>query len=180
MATFESSLKSKLIYVFAIPDERHKDCLKIGETTIDEDDGSNLFNNSEVLQKAAHRRIRQYTKTAGIAYQLLYTEISIYTHSGMIMSFNDKQVHYVLERSGIKKKEFDNVKGADEWYCCDLETIKKAIQAIKRGETSLKPSDITKGRTPIIFRPEQRDAIDKTRKRFKKGNKINQQKQSKE
>ena len=75
MATFESSLKSKLIYVFAIPDERHKDCLKIGETTIDEDDGSNLFNNSEALQEAAHRRIRQYTKTAGIAYQLLYTEM---------------------------------------------------------------------------------------------------------
>ena len=170
MATFESSLKSKLIYVFAIPDERHKDCLKIGETTIDEDDGSNLFNNSEALQEAAHRRIRQYTKTAGIAYQLLYTEISIFMHSGMIMSFNDKQVHHVLERSGIKKKEFDNVKGADEWYCCDLETVKKAIQAIKRGETSLKPSDITKGKTPIIFRPEQRDAIDKTRKRFKKGN----------
>ena len=170
MATFESSLKSKLIYVFAIPDERHKDCLKIGETTIDEDDGSNLFNNSEVLQKAAHRRIRQYTKTAGIAYQLLYTEISIYTHSGMIMSFNDKQVHHVLERSGIKKKEFDNVKGADEWYCCDLETVKKAIQAIKHGETSLKPSDVTQGLTPIIFRPEQREAIDKTRKRFKKGN----------
>ena len=37
MATFESSLKSKLIYVFAINDERHCDCLKIGETTIDED-----------------------------------------------------------------------------------------------------------------------------------------------
>ena len=170
MATFESSLKSKLIYVFAIPDERHKDCLKIGETTIDEDDGSNLFNNSEVLQEAAHRRIRQYTKTAGIAYQLLYTEISIFMHSGMIMSFNDKQVHHVLERSGIRKKEFDNVKGADEWYCCDLETVKKAIQAIKRGETSLKPSEVTQGLTPIIFRPEQRDAIDKTRKRFLKGN----------
>ena len=170
MATFESSLKSKLIYVFAIPDERHKDCLKIGETTIDEDDGSNLFNNSEALQKAAHRRIRQYTKTAGIAYQLLYTEISIFMHSGMIMSFNDKQVHHVLERSGIKKKEFDNVKGADEWYCCDLETVKKAIQAIKHGETSLKPSDVTQELTPIIFRPEQREAIDKTRKRFKKGN----------
>ena len=37
MATFESSLKSKLIYVFAINDDRHKDCLKIGETTLSED-----------------------------------------------------------------------------------------------------------------------------------------------
>ena len=172
MATFESSLKSKLIYVFAINDERHKDCLKIGETTIDEDDGSNLFQNTDALKEAAHKRIRQYTKTAGIAYQLLYTEISIFVQSGMIMTFNDKQVHKVLERSGIIKKEFAGVKGADEWYCCDLETVKKAIAAVKKGETSLHPSDVTQGQTPIIFRPEQQEAIDKTRKRFKKGNKM--------
>ncbi|MBQ9561159.1 MAG: Eco57I restriction-modification methylase domain-containing protein [Prevotella sp.] len=170
MATFESTLKSKLIYVFAINDERHGDCLKIGETTIEEDDGTDLFNNSEALQKAAHRRIQQYTKTAGIAYQLLHTEISIFMRSGMIMTFNDKQVHHVLERSGIRKKEFADVKGADEWYCCDLETIKKAISAIKRGETSLKPSDISHGLTPIVFRPEQSEAIKKTRKRFQRGN----------
>ena len=40
MATFETSLKSRLIYVFAIPDEWHKDCLKVGETTLEEDDGN--------------------------------------------------------------------------------------------------------------------------------------------
>jgi len=172
MATFESSLKSKLIYVFAINDERHNDCLKIGETTIDEDDGSNLFGNTAALQEAAHKRIRQYTKTAGIAYQLLYTEISIFVRNGMIMTFNDKQVHKVLERSGIKRKEFDGVTGADEWYCCDLETVKKAIFAVKNGETSLHPSDITQKQSPIIFRPEQQEAISKTRKRFKKGNQM--------
>ena len=172
MATFESSLKSKLIYVFAINDDRHKDCLKIGETTIDEDDGSDLFNNAMALQEAAHKRIRQYTKTAGIAYQLLYTEISIFVRSGMIMTFNDKQVHKVLERSGIKRKEFEGVSGADEWYCCDLETVKRAIAAVKKGEASLHPSDITQGQTPIIFRPEQQEAINKTRKRFKKGNQM--------
>ena len=61
MATFESSLKSKLIYVFAINDERHRDCLKIGETTIDEDDGTNLFNNTDALKDTARKRISQYT-----------------------------------------------------------------------------------------------------------------------
>jgi len=172
MATFESSLKSKLIYVFAINDERHRDSLKIGEATIDEDDGSNLFNNTEALQNVAHKRIRSYTRTAGIAYQLLYTEISIYVRNGMIMAFNDKQVHKVLERSGVRKKVFEGVKGADEWYCCDLETVKKAISAVKRGEASLHPSDVTQGQSPIIFRPEQQEAIDKTRKRFKKGNQM--------
>ena len=172
MATFESSLKSKLIYVFAIGDERHKDCLKIGETTIEEDDGSNLFGNTEALQNAAHKRIRQYTKTAGIAYQLLYTEISIFVRNGMIMTFNDKQVHKVLERSGIKRKEFEGGTGADEWYCCDLETVKKAINAVKSGAISLHPSEITQKQNPIIFRPEQQDAIGRTRKRFKKGNQM--------
>ena len=103
MATFESSLKSKLIYVFAIDYETHRGCLKIGEATLDEDDGSNLFGNTEALQRAAHHRIRQYTRTAGIAYQLLYTEISIFVRSGMIMTFNDKQVKNVLERSGVEK-----------------------------------------------------------------------------
>ena len=172
MATFESSLKSKLIYVFAINDERHCDCLKIGETTIDEDDGSDLVNNSAALKEAANKRIRQYTKTAGIAYQLLHTEISIFVRNGMIMSFNDKQVHKVLERSGIKRKEFEGVTGADEWFCCNLETVKKAISAVKHGETSLHPSAVTQGQSPVIFRPEQQEAISKTRKRFKKGNQM--------
>ena len=169
MATFTSSLKSKLIYVFAIDDERHRNCLKIGETTLGEDDGGDLSPNSGLLNKAAHKRILQYTKTAGIAYQLLYTEDTIFRRSGMILSFNDKQVHKVLERSGIRKKEFAGVKGADEWYCCDLETVKKAIKAVKKGETSLHASAVTTGQTPILFRPEQREAIDRTRKRFKKG-----------
>lgn len=170
MATFESSLKSKLIYVFAINDEQHKDCLKIGDTTLDEDNGGDLSPNSNLLNRAAHKRILQYTQTAGVAYQLLYTETAIFTHSGMIMTFNDHQVHRVLERSGIRKKEFADVKGADDWYCCDLETAKKAIAAIKKGEMSLHASDITTGKTPIIFRPEQREAINQTRKQFKKGN----------
>ncbi len=172
MATFESSLKSKLIYVFAINDERHSDCLKIGETTIDEDDGTNLFNNTDALKYAANKRISQYTKTAGIAYQLLHTEISIFVRNGMIMTFNDKQVHKVLERSGIKRKEFEGVTGADEWYCCDLETVKKAISAVKRGESTLHPSEITQGQSPVKFRPEQSTAIAKTRKQFKRGNQM--------
>lgn len=172
MATFESSLKAKLIYVFAIPDDAHKDCLKIGETTLDEDDGSNLDNNSEVLKQSAHKRIRQYTKTAGIAYELLYVESTIFIMNHMILSFNDKQVHKVLERSGVKKKEFEAVEGADEWYCCDLETVKKAIKAVKHGENSLKPRDVSVGKNPIILRPEQRQAVDKTKKRLDKSGKM--------
>ena len=92
MATFESSLKPRLIYIFAINDEWHKDCLKIGETTLDEDGGDFVAPNDPLLQQAARNRIDQYTKTAGIAYQLLYTELTIYFSGGKVCSFNDKQV----------------------------------------------------------------------------------------
>lgn len=172
MATFESSLKSRLIYIFAIGDEWHKDCLKIGETTLEEDNGDLLSPNDPLLQEAARKRIDQYTKTAGIAYQLLHTELTIYIKGGTICSFNDKQVHTVLERSGIKKKVFDTVKGANEWYCCDLETAKNAIKAVKNGQTSLKPGDITTEQTPIVFRPEQSKAIEMTIKQFKRSNQM--------
>lgn len=172
MATFESSLKSRLIYIFAISDEWHKDCLKIGETTLEEDNGDFVAPNDPLLQEAARKRIDQYTKTAGIAYQLLHTELTIYIKGGTVCSFNDKQVHSVLERSGIKKKIFDTVKGANEWYCCDLETAKNAIKAVKNGQTSLKPGDISQDQNPIKFRPEQEKAIDMTIKQFKKSNQM--------
>ena len=172
MATFESSLKPRLIYIFAINDEWHKDCLKIGETTLDEDGGDFVAPNDPLLQQAARNRIDQYTKTAGIAYQLLYTELTIFIKGGKVSSFNDKQVHTVLERSGIKKKTFDTVKGANEWYCCDLETAKKAIKAVKDGMSSLKPGDITQEQTPIVFRPEQSKAIEMTIKQFGRSNQM--------
>lgn len=53
MATFESSLKPRLIYIFAIADEWHKDCLKIGETTLEKDNGELLAPNDPLLQEAA-------------------------------------------------------------------------------------------------------------------------------
>ena len=167
MATFGSAFKSKVIYVYAIDDEQHKDCLKIGDATVENSDTHLVGTDKETLEAAAHKRIREQTRTAGIHYQLLYVESAIGTISGVPYSFRDHQVHRVLDRSGIKRKEFD---GAAEWFCCDLETAKKAIAAVKNGKESLKTSDISHGQNPIIFRPEQREAIDKTLKRFKRGN----------
>ena len=102
----------------------------------------------------------------------MHTELTIYIKGGTVCSFNDKQVHAVLERSGIKKKVFDTVKGANEWYCCDLETAKNAIRAVKNGQTSLKPGDISTEQTPIVFRPEQTKAIEQTIKQFRKSNQM--------
>ena len=170
MATFESSLKPRLIYVFAIADKQHEGSLKIGETTLGDDIGAaSTAPNSEVLNQAAKARIDQYTKTAGISYELLHTELTFYIRGGHICSFNDKQVHNVLERSGVKRKEF---KGATEWYSCDLETIKRAIAAIKEGKDSLGAGEVTHTENPIILRPEQKDAVERTLKQFRKGNQM--------
>ena len=168
---FDSALKPKLIYVFRINDAAHSGCLKIGETTLP--DGSNVFElkpNSHVLNKAARDRIDQYTKTAGIEYELLYTEVTLYFSDGTTKSFNDKAVHEVLLRSGIKRHEAAN--WGTEWFETDLPTVVNAIKAVKEGRKSLLANEITEGQNPIIFRPEQRDAIDKTKKQFKKGNQM--------
>jgi hypothetical protein len=164
---FTSSLKLKLIYVFRINDAVHSGCLKIGEATCGKEDKVGLEPNSKLLNEAAKKRINQYTQTAGISYDLLYTEQTVYNKNGL-RSFNDKEVHRVLERSGIEKKIFDTVNNANEWFVTDLETVKKAIAAVKEGRDSLRAGDVTHDVNPVIFRPEQRDAIEKTEKTVQK------------
>lgn len=169
---FTSSLKLKLIYVFRINDAAHRGCLKVGEATCDNDNVFGLAPNSKALNESAKKRINQYTQTAGIAYDLLYTELTIYNSRKGLCSFNDKEVHCVLERSGIRKKLFDTENKANEWFITDLETVKRAITAVKEGRESLSSAEVSHDQTPIVFRPEQREAIEKTKKQFKKSNQM--------
>jgi len=175
MQNYFEAPKSTLIYIFRINDAAHADCLKIGETSMD-DDSINVFSlqpNASVLNKAARQRIDQYTQTAGINYELLYTESAVYLKGNGIGWFNDKEVHQVLLRSGIQRKEFNSSNGkGTEWFATDLETTKRAIKAVKEGRKSLSATEVTHEQSPIIFRPEQRDAIDRTIKQFKKGSQM--------
>lgn len=170
---FTSILKLKLIYVFRINDAAHRGCLKVGEATCDSDNVFGLAPNSRALNESAKKRINQYTQTAGIAYDLLYTELTIYSNKKKeLCSFNDKEVHSVLERSGIRKKIFDTENKANEWFVTDLETVKRAITAVKEGRQSLSSAEVSHDKTPIEFRPEQREAIEKTKRQFRKGNQM--------
>lgn len=169
---FTSSLKLKLIYVFRINDDAHKGCLKIGEATSDNEDIWGLEPNSKALNKAAKKRIDQYTQTAGIAYELIYTELTIFNDKNGLKAFSDHEVHSVLTRSGVKKKIFDSKNKANEWFITDLETVKKAITAVKEGKDSLHASEVSETQNPIVFRPEQKEAIEKTIKQFKKSNEM--------
>ena len=166
-----SSLKLKLIYVFRINDAAHEGCLKIGEATCDDENVIGLAPNSKPLNEAARKRINQYTQTAGICYDLLHTELTLYNRGGL-RSFNDKEVHAVLERSGVKRKVFDKENKANEWFVTTLDVVKRAIAAVKEGKESLLPGEVAHGRSPIVFRPEQREAIEKTKRQFRKGNQM--------
>ena len=166
-------LKPKLIYIYRINDEAHRGILKIGEASCNS--SANylaLQPNSKELNTAARERINHQTQTAGIEYELLHTEVTAHFRDGGVCSFNDKDVHDVLIRSGIKRKVFDKENNANEWFYVDLETAKAAIAALKEGRKSLRPGEITEDRSPIIFRPEQKEAINKTLKQFKKGNQM--------
>lgn len=177
MNAFKSTFEYKLIYVFRINDPLHKDLLKIGEATCCTDKTpSELFPNCKELNTAAKNRINQYTTTAGISYELLYTEIAVYDiiKNGVMQTkaFSDHDVHKVLERSGIKRHYFDTQNKANEWFKVDLETAKNAIKAVKEGRASLTSSEVTEGNSPIIFRPEQKRAIKETVAQFKKSDRM--------
>lgn len=169
MTKFDSTFKYKLIYIFRINDKPHKNLLKIGDATVTSDNNKELLlDNCEALNEAAKNRINQYTRTAAIQYELLYTTLAITNKN---KSFRDHNVHNVLKRSGIKNLYLNN-NNRNEWYYTDLETAKKAIEAVKVGRKSLDSKEITTHRNPIILRPEQREAVSKTIDNFKKNNRM--------
>ncbi len=168
---YYSTLKAKLIYIFTIPDAAHQGCVKIGEATLDEATDSTLQPNCKELNAAARKRIDQYTKTAGISYNLRHTELTLAIHGGNITTFNDKQVHEILLRSGIKRHDFSMKHQGQEWFECSVDTALAAIKAAKEGRFSIRADEMQPIDESIEFRPEQQQAIDKTVKRFSAGGK---------
>ena len=172
LTDFEDTFSYKLIYIFGINDERHKGRLKIGDTTIHTNKTPDeLPSNCHNLNVEAKKRIGEYTKTADVNYDLLHTELAIYTYNlngkPQLEYFRDYDVHKILENSGFSKKAIGN---ANEWFEVDLETAKKAIKAKKDNQKNLSGTTTEEEYTPIIFRPEQEDAIEQTIRIFKKQN----------
>ena len=173
---FQKCFNYKVIYVFTIEDEVHKGLVKIGDATLNtESTIDNLEPNCRELNQAALKRIKSYTNTAGIKPILLHTELAVKENhkddgSIEIKAFRDHEVHRVLENSGIKKKKIDGTTGK-EWYQIDKVTAIEAIKAVKMCHANLSNTK-SSNFTPIIFRPEQKEAIEKTIKQFKNGNRM--------
>lgn len=171
---FNSTFEYKVIYVFRINDGKHSGCVKIGDATLHTSKPYTDFApNCHELNYAAKQRIDSYTSTAGVIYELLYTEVAVFKNEkGKLKAFRDHKVHDVLKRSGIEVKKFETNKVQNEWFKCDLETAKKAIKSVKEGKSALNSSEISSNKNPIIFRPEQKEAIKKTIARYKNDTKM--------
>ena len=169
---FNESFVQKLIYVYRINDSAHAGILKVGEASCKGSPFQYLGAepNSKILNDAARERIRHQTQTAGVSFELLYTEKTAYEKGTSVVVFQDHEVRKVLERSGIRHKYFDQEHKANEWFYTDLETVKKAIAAVKEGRKSLNASEVSTGKSPVVLRKEQREAVDFARRRFAKKN----------
>lgn len=173
---FGSSFCYKVIYAFEINAETHKGLLKVGDASLCTDSPiDSLAPNSNELNQAALARIRQYTNTVGLTPRLLHTELAVRTikkdnKTVELKPFRDYDVHRVLVNSGIPKKQMKN-SSSKEWFKIDLQTVKKAIDAVKKGQPNFMNTGGEKF-IPIVFRPEQEEAISKTLKQFKAGNRM--------
>ena len=174
MDRFNQTYSYKLIYVFSMPYDTHKGLLKVGEATLNTDiKPTGLVPNCHALNQAAKARIDSYTKTASMSYKLEYTELAIKQEDGYSFSFKDKDVHKVLMNSGIHKVQPNGSTG-EEWFQTDIVTVMRAIKSVKEGRDSIVPTGTVAETaiTPIDFREEQLDAVEKTLKAFKKDNEM--------
>lgn len=165
MAIIKATYKYNVIYVCKVDDERHRGALKIGRTEIETDaiTSQSLTPNCEALQKVAHNRIREYTQTAGVNYELLYVEKAHFMDKdGNENKFIDDDIHAVLLASGYKRHYFaDMANQPKDWFDVDFDTVMAAIAALKEGRSSIRDTSV-KNKPEIHFREEQEDAINRT------------------
>lgn len=177
METDYSSSERRLVYIQTADNssgnwKAYIGARKVGKASIEEDFNNDLRPNSDYLRIRADKRVKQYMGTGGVPYVIEWAELG---YSPVTKRwFGDEAVHDVLKRSGIKHAE--GLEGK-EWYKVDLETAKKAIQAVKDGKSAIElDNQAPKQQKPIevkiTLRPEQRDAIDKTKAAYKHYNRM--------
>ena len=115
--------------------ETHRGLIKIGYTDRD-----------------AKIRIREQLTTAAIQYKIVFEESAMKNDGS---SFSDHDVHRLL-------KKWKVVNASGEWYKCELNDLKRAINQIKTGVRSEENRVLNFG-----MRPEQMEAVNKSIQYFK-------------
>ncbi len=174
--SFKNAFEYKVIYIFTIEDEAHKGLVKIGDATVKTEMTIDMLSpNCRELKQAALNRIKAYTNTAGFTPKLLHAELAVRNVKDKdgninVRAFRDHEVHEVLKNSGFVNVQIGESTGK-EWFEVDVDTAKKAINAVKHNYANLSNTDVVK-HAPIIFRPEQAECIAKVVKHFKKADRF--------
>lgn len=170
---YNTVAERKLIYVQSVPESDdfrgYIGTEKVGETSVPVNEVEiNQEPNSDDLRRIADKCVTTYMGRSNLPYQVDWTEMA-YRKSDRTW-FHDHDVHRVLQRSGINQKTVNGSKGT-EWYETDVETVKKAIKAVKEGRSSIYDDEQVKPAS-ITLRPEQQAAINKAKSVFKTKNKM--------
>lgn len=137
---------------------------KIGEASVPDDLEADFRPNSEYLQLHAKKRISQYMTTSLLPFQVNWAQLAIDNNKKF---FSDRDVHALLKRSGIEPEKNKDGRSS-EWFKISVDIAKEAIKAVKEGKEALGILHSDKSNFPTIkFRPEQKEAIKKTREVFK-------------
>jgi len=108
-------------------------------------------------QETVQQRILQQVGTAGLQYHILLDEPAMRNDGN---SFLDHDVHKVLEKRGIKKDQ--------EWFQCSIKDVRVAYQEVVTGQKTEENRHLS-----FPMRPEQSEAVAKTRQYFESYRKEN-------
>ena len=152
-----TAFEINIIYCFT--KENNLTQCKIGKTSIEVKNGQ--LPTEQECKEEAEKRKKEIFGTAGVNAKLEYVWIAIKQGK----SFTDNEVHrYLINVKGIKKIDTNNI--AREWFKCTPQEAKIAIDDFIKDtneyEKYQKRSDFKE------FREEQKVAIEKTYKFFKK------------
>ncbi len=166
-----TTFERKLIYIQSASNETglypaYDGLEKIGDASVPDDLEADFRPNSEYLRKYAKKRINQYMNTAGVPYELHWAQLAVNNKKEF---FRDYDVHRVLKRSGFQPIPLgaDENGKPNEWFKVTVEEAKEAINAVKEGRSCISDNRNLKEKEVIKFRPEQREAINKTKEAFK-------------
>lgn len=150
--------QSRLLYVMSINDRRHHHLLKVGEVFVDDHVAVNP--DKQVLADAVRAELDARPYLKGEIYQLEYVECTAYKQRTECYTADD--VHRTLKAMGVHSVALAKCEkeDADIWFHASLNEVLSAIREIKEGRGA--------GHGAIVFRPEQKKAIDTTVKHFQK------------
>ena len=150
--------QSRLLYVMSINDRRHHHLLKVGEVFVDDHVAVNP--DKQVLADAVRAILKDRPYLKGEIYQLEHVECTAYKQRTECYTADD--VHRTLKAMGVPSVALAKCEkeDADIWFHASLNEVLSAIREIKEGRGA--------GHGVIVFRPEQKKAIDTTVKHFQK------------